>query len=88
MGVRRHHPAEHQRYDAATVVALQPSALPPFTAAKMIHSLATLYQWRIGINLATGYPKLRQRQRLTEVLDLHLLGWRDGRTGIAFESGR
>lgn len=36
------------------LVAVQPYALPPFTAAKLIYSLATLHHRRIDINLITG----------------------------------
>ncbi|MFI2369926.1 LLM class flavin-dependent oxidoreductase [Streptomyces sp. NPDC018833] len=36
------------------LVALQPYAIPPFTAAKMIHSLTRLYGRRVDVNLITG----------------------------------
>ncbi|WP_329173305.1 LLM class flavin-dependent oxidoreductase [Streptomyces sp. NBC_01477] len=36
------------------LVALQPYALPPLTAAKMIHSLTALHGRRIDLNLITG----------------------------------
>jgi alkanesulfonate monooxygenase SsuD/methylene tetrahydromethanopterin reductase-like flavin-dependent oxidoreductase (luciferase family) len=36
------------------LVALQPYALPPFTAAKTISSLASLYRRRIDLNVITG----------------------------------
>ncbi|WOX17107.1 LLM class flavin-dependent oxidoreductase [Streptomyces sp. N50] len=36
------------------LVALQPYALPPATAAKLIHSLTRLHRHRIDINLVTG----------------------------------
>ncbi|MBO4207373.1 LLM class flavin-dependent oxidoreductase [Micromonospora echinofusca] len=36
------------------LVALQPYALPPFTAAKLIHTLSTLHDRRIDLNLITG----------------------------------
>lgn len=39
------------------LVALQPYALPPFTAAKLIHTMTRLYQRRIDINLITGAAK-------------------------------
>lgn len=36
------------------LVAVQPYALPPFTAAKTIASLASLYRRRIDLNIVTG----------------------------------
>lgn len=36
------------------LVAAQPYALPPFTVAKMIYSLTSLYRRRIDLNLITG----------------------------------
>ncbi|MGW4795812.1 LLM class flavin-dependent oxidoreductase [Nonomuraea sp. NPDC004297] len=36
------------------LIALQPYSLPPFTAAKMIHSLTSIYGRRIDVNLITG----------------------------------
>ncbi|GAB7046438.1 LLM class flavin-dependent oxidoreductase [Catenuloplanes indicus] len=36
------------------LVALQPYAVPPITAAKTLHDLATLYRRRIDVNLITG----------------------------------
>ncbi|HET9894049.1 MAG TPA: LLM class flavin-dependent oxidoreductase [Streptosporangiaceae bacterium] len=39
------------------LVAMQPYALAPFTAAKIIWSLATLHRRRIDINLITGAAK-------------------------------
>jgi alkanesulfonate monooxygenase len=36
------------------LVALQPYSIPPFTAAKMISSLAQIYDRRIDLNLITG----------------------------------
>ncbi|MEV6044030.1 LLM class flavin-dependent oxidoreductase [Streptomyces xanthochromogenes] len=61
----------HQNFDpwviAATVlqntstitplVALQPYALPPFTAAKIIHNLTVLHGRRLDLNLITGAAK-------------------------------
>jgi alkanesulfonate monooxygenase SsuD/methylene tetrahydromethanopterin reductase-like flavin-dependent oxidoreductase (luciferase family) len=38
----------------APLVAVQPYALPPFTAAKMISSLTSLYRRRIDLNVVTG----------------------------------
>lgn len=39
------------------LVALQPYSLPPFTAAKLIHTMTRLYRRRIDINLITGAAK-------------------------------
>src|SRR5260370_37867172 len=39
------------------LIALQPNAQAPFTAAKLIWSLATLHQRRIDVNLITGATK-------------------------------
>src|SRR5690606_21438306 len=36
------------------LVALQPYALPPFTAAKLIHTLSRLHGRQIDVNLITG----------------------------------
>ncbi|WP_159944663.1 MULTISPECIES: LLM class flavin-dependent oxidoreductase [unclassified Nocardiopsis] len=36
------------------LIALQPYSVPPFTAAKMIHSLTFLHQRRVDVNLITG----------------------------------
>ncbi|MCP2163172.1 LLM class flavin-dependent oxidoreductase [Goodfellowiella coeruleoviolacea] len=36
------------------LVAVQPYALPPFTAAKMLHGLACLHHRRLDVNLITG----------------------------------
>ncbi|SDG51140.1 alkanesulfonate monooxygenase [Lentzea fradiae] len=36
------------------LVAVQPCAMPPFTAAKMVHGLASLHGRRVDINLITG----------------------------------
>jgi len=36
------------------LVAMQPYAVPPFTAAKMIHTLTSLYGRRVDLNLITG----------------------------------
>ncbi len=36
------------------LVALQPYTLPPFTAAKMISSLTSLYRRRVDLNVITG----------------------------------
>jgi alkanesulfonate monooxygenase len=36
------------------LVALQPYTMPPFTAAKLIHSLSSLYGRRIDLNMITG----------------------------------
>lgn len=36
------------------LVAMQPYSLPPFTAAKMISSLTSLYRRRIDLNIVTG----------------------------------
>jgi alkanesulfonate monooxygenase SsuD/methylene tetrahydromethanopterin reductase-like flavin-dependent oxidoreductase (luciferase family) len=47
------------------LVAVQPYALAPFTAAKLIYSLTTLHHRRIDINLITGATK----QELDQVDD-------------------
>lgn len=39
------------------LVAMQPYAMPPFTAAKLIRTMTRLYQRRIDINLITGAAK-------------------------------
>lgn len=44
---------QHTR-SVVPLVALQPYALPPFTAAKMIHSLVRLHGRRVDVNLITG----------------------------------
>jgi alkanesulfonate monooxygenase len=39
------------------LVAMQPYSLPPFTAAKLIRTMARLYQRRVDVNLITGAAK-------------------------------
>ncbi|MEV7870545.1 LLM class flavin-dependent oxidoreductase [Streptomyces sp. NPDC088124] len=36
------------------LVAVQPYAMPPYTAAKLIHGMASLYERRLDVNLITG----------------------------------
>ncbi|MEK8174692.1 LLM class flavin-dependent oxidoreductase [Streptomyces sp. M19] len=43
--------------DVTPLVALQPYALPPFTAAKLIHNLTVLHGRRLDLNLITGAAK-------------------------------
>ena len=43
--------------NVTALVALQPLAVPPFTAAKLVHSLTRLYRRRIDLNLITGAAK-------------------------------
>jgi alkanesulfonate monooxygenase SsuD/methylene tetrahydromethanopterin reductase-like flavin-dependent oxidoreductase (luciferase family) len=43
--------------DITPLVALQPYALPPFTAAKLIHNLTVLHGRRLDLNLITGAAK-------------------------------
>lgn len=44
------------------LVALQPYAVPPFTAAKMISSLVQLYRRRIDLNVITGASEAELEQ--------------------------
>jgi alkanesulfonate monooxygenase len=44
----------HSTTTLVPLVALQPYAIPPFTAAKMVHTLSTLHGRRIDLNLITG----------------------------------
>lgn len=44
----------HSTTALVPLVALQPYALPPFTAAKIVHTLSTLHGRRIDLNLITG----------------------------------
>ncbi|MFF4501637.1 LLM class flavin-dependent oxidoreductase [Streptomyces sp. NPDC001401] len=44
------------------LIALQPYSLPPFTAAKFIHTLVSLYGRRVDINLITGGKEAELRQ--------------------------
>lgn len=39
------------------LLALQPASMPPFTAVKMIQSLAFLYQRRVALNMIAGASK-------------------------------
>ncbi|MGW2302462.1 LLM class flavin-dependent oxidoreductase [Streptomyces sp. NPDC001809] len=50
------------------LVATQPYALPPFTAAQMIHTLTVLHGRRIDLNLITGATGAELRQ-VGETLD-------------------
>lgn len=50
------------------LIALQPYSVPPFTAAKMIHSLTILHQRRIDLNLITGAAE-HELAEVGEVLD-------------------
>lgn len=50
------------------LIALQPYAMTPFTAAKIIWSLTTLYRRRIDVNLITGATKAELDQ-IDEQLD-------------------
>ncbi|MGW7466977.1 LLM class flavin-dependent oxidoreductase [Streptomyces xantholiticus] len=50
------------------IVALQPYALAPFTAAKLIHSLNRLHGRRIDVNLITGAAK-EELDQIDETLD-------------------
>lgn len=52
----------------APLIALQPYAVPPFTAAKFIHTLVTLYGRRVDINLITGGKEAELRQ-VGEMID-------------------
>ncbi|WP_051707207.1 MULTISPECIES: LLM class flavin-dependent oxidoreductase [unclassified Streptomyces] len=44
----------HSTERLVPLVAVQPYSLPPFTAAKLIHTLSTLHRRRVDINLITG----------------------------------
>lgn len=50
------------------LIALQPYALTPFTAAKIIWSLTTLHRRRIDVNLITGATK-QELDQIDEQLD-------------------
>lgn len=50
------------------LVAIQPYALPPFTAAKTISSLTSLYRRRIDLNIVTGAAP-EERDQIGDTLD-------------------
>ncbi|WP_019067351.1 LLM class flavin-dependent oxidoreductase [Streptomyces hokutonensis] len=52
-----------QQTDKLTpLIALQPNSLPPFTAAKIVHTLVALYGRRVDLNLITGGNEGELRQ--------------------------
>ncbi|WHX28329.1 LLM class flavin-dependent oxidoreductase [Brevibacillus agri] len=48
--------------DHLPIIALQPNTVPPFTAAKMIHSLVHLYGRKVALNMIPGQSISELRQ--------------------------
>lgn len=68
----------HTSRSLTPIVALQPYATPPFTAAKTIHSLVRLHGRRVDVNLITGAAR-EELDQVGEPLD------HDGRYERAIE---